>query len=102
MIEQILGHLVILSVAAVSVLSGFLWWKFDKREAQRLKKISKYAKHIRAYYLLEKTYIEHILTLEPNKTENGIKRDCRKKSREENDIEMEVLLKANDVERDII
>jgi len=101
MIEQILGHLVILALTAVSVLSGFLWWKFDKREAQKLKKISNYAKQIKAYHLLEDTYIEYIKKYEPEKTDLMIKRACRKKFREDNDIEVARFLGDKDVEYDI-
>jgi len=101
MTEQILGHVVVLAITAVSVLSGFLWWKLDKREAQRLKKISKYAEHIKAYYMLEKTYIERIKTHETTKPEQTIMNECRKKMKEDNDIEIGKLLSANDVKDDI-
>jgi len=102
MTEKILEHLVTLAIAVVSVLSGFLWYKFDKREARRLKKISKYAEHIKAYYLLEKIYIEQIKKHETTKAERTIMNECRKKMKEDNLIEIETLLSVNDVVQDII
>jgi len=102
MAESILGSIVTLAITGISVLSGFLWYKFDKREARRLKKISKYAEHIKAYYLLEQTYIKRIKQYEAERPEQTIMNECRKKMKEDNQIEIGTLLSANDVVQDIV
>ena len=98
MTDQIIANLVTLGFTAFTVFIAILIYKYDKRDAQKTKKISKYAENIKAYYQLEQTYIERILTNEKEKTEMMIKKECRRKFREDNDTDI-IFLTPNDVER---
>lgn len=100
-LASILGSIVTLLVTALSMFAAYLFYKKDKRKDRSLKKIANYAKHIKAYYFLEKTYIERIKQYEPTKSEQTIMKECRNKMKDDYQIEIGTLLSANDVENDI-
>jgi len=100
----ILGHLGsigIILIAVASILWSFVWYKYNKREKERLEKISRFAKVIQAFNLLEETYIERIKIYEPSKQGDAIKDDCRKKMKKDNQITV-TLLSKEQVEHAII
>jgi len=56
----IIGNIVILVICLVSVLSGYLFYKLDKRHKHSKKTIKKLCKQLQAYWCVEKLYAEEM------------------------------------------